>query len=243
VIDSLGDLSGDGIADLAVTDRIGPGTRVQLLQLGGIASAGFEQRDDGSLFPLENGRQIPQPHPGRTFVISSAGANLGATAFDSTPLGPNDPSQDRDLLVSSGKILMLQDSQVPTQTVPGIFDRPNDDADGGMLAFDFPVRVRARSIELADIDGAGDGALVRLIDDAGRTRVYDVPAGFTEDRVANGGTGLRKLDLTTLAPQAGFTASATAAEQAGFAPTRVVRIEVELASSGAVDDLVYDPYP
>jgi hypothetical protein len=236
---------GDGIADLAVglSARRSLREGTLLFQLDGVASWGFERQNtlDGNL--LENGRAIPQPHPGRTFVISSAGANLGAAAFDSTPLGPNDPSQDRDLLVDSGKVLILQDSQVPTQTAPGVFDRPNDDADGGMLALDFPARVRALSIELVDIDGAGDGALVRLIDEAGRTRVYDVPAGFTEDRVANGGTGLRKLHLTTLAPQPGFTASATAAEQAGFVPSRVVRIEIELASSGAIDDLVYDPYP
>jgi hypothetical protein len=139
---------------------------------------------------------------------------------------------------------MLQDSSHGTQTVPGVFDVPNDDRDGGLLAFDFPRPVRPLSLELIDIDpGAAVTTVVTLRDDAGRTRVYDVPPGFTEDRVNDGGSGIRVLRLDTLAPQPGFATTATAAEMPGFLSGRVVRIEVELGGSGAVDDLTYDPYP
>ena len=148
----LGDLTGDGIPDLAagfVPLGSALSSRVLLLQLGGIATAGFEHRDNADERPLENGRAIPRPHPGRTFVVSSSGANLGATAFDSSPTGPN---AGDDLCVDSGNVLILQDSLEPTQSTPGIFNDPHDDPDSGLLAFDFPRRIRAFSIDLADID-------------------------------------------------------------------------------------------
>jgi hypothetical protein len=214
-------------------------SHVLLYELGGIATADFERRDDAEERPLENGRQIPVPHPGRTFRISSAGANLGATIFDSDPNGPN---QGDDLTVGSGHILMLQDSTAPTQTVAGIFDHPRDDPDGGIIAFDFPRLVRGLSIELADLDPfPNQGAEVWLRDEAGGYRVYDVPAGWTG---TFGSSALRRLDLVTLAPQAGNNGHlATASQTSAFDAARVVRIEVVLFNGGALDDLVYDPYP
>jgi hypothetical protein len=243
---SLGDLSGDGVVDLAARAKANESapSHVILFQLGGTATSGFEHQDVAQETPLENGRAIPVPHPGRTFRISSAGANLGAAVFDSALGGPNATSQDPDLLVGSGKVLMLQDSLNGTQSTPGIFDRPNDDRDGGLLAFDFPRPVRALSLELIDIDvGAAVTTAVTLRDERGLTRTYFVLPGFTEDRVADGGSGLRVLRLDTLDPQPGFRATATAAELVGFAPDRVVRVEVERGGSGAVDDLTFDPYP
>ena len=80
---------------------------------------------------------------------------------------------------------------------------------------------------------------VTLFDRAGRTRVYSVPAGWT----GQGTPSVRTLDLTTLAPQAGFAGSATAIQTAGFEPRAVTDIEVELGSSGALDDLCWDPHP
>jgi len=128
--------------------------------------------------------------------------------------------------------------------VPGIFDEPNDDRDGGLLAFDFPRPVRALSLELIDHDSGADGATtVVLLDEAGLRRTYDVPPGFTGDRTLDPLAGLRVLRLDTLAPQVGHAATATAAQLTGFDENRVVRIEVELGGSGALDDLTFDPYP
>ncbi|MEQ1892092.1 MAG: integrin alpha, partial [Planctomycetota bacterium] len=198
---ALGDLTGDGIPDLAVGLGNSTGAvhdRVVLYGLDGVATAGFERRDALDNYLLENGRQIPRPHPGRTFVLSSEGANLGATIFDSDPLGPN---QGNDLTVDSGNVMILQDSLAPTQTTTDIFDHPSDDPDGGLVALDFPRQVRTLSLELIDLDPFPNrGAEVHLVDAAGLVRNYVVPAGWTG---RFGATHLRKLDLTTLDPQPG----------------------------------------
>jgi hypothetical protein len=242
---ALGDLTGDGLPDLALGIVLGGRSdRVLLFSMDGLATIGFEERDSIDDELLENGRAIPRPHPGRTFVISSGGANLGAAIFDSTPGGPNDPSQDPDLLVDSGNVLMLQDSSTGTQTTPSVYDFPNDDRDGGNITLDFPRRIRALSLELIDQDtGLGHGTTVTLTDEFGGTRTYDVPPGFTEDRNVVGSGGIRTLRLDTLGPQPGYAATATAAETLGFRTRDVVRIEVVLSGSGAIDDLLYDPYP
>ena len=241
---ALGDLTGDGLPDLALGLRTVGSDRVLLFSMDGLATIGFEERDSIDDELLENGRAIPRPHPGRTFVISSGGANLGAAIFDSTPGGPNDPSQDPDLLVDSGNVLMLQDSLTGTQTTPFVFDSPNDDRDGGNLALDFPRRIKALSLELIDQDtGLGHGTTVTLTDEFGRTRTYDVPPGFTEDCNVVGSGGIRTLRLDTLAPQPGYAATATAAQTLGFDDKKVVKLEVVLSGSGAIDDLLYDPYP
>jgi hypothetical protein len=100
--------------------------------------------------------------------------------------------------------------------------------------------LRQRSFTLASA-GANLGAA--LFDSAGHTRIYQVPAGWTEDLLLHGGSAWRTLDLALLGPQAGFASTATAAEAPGFQPGSVVRIEVELGSSGAVDELRWDPHP
>ena len=58
-----------------------------------------------------------------------------------------------------------------------------------------------------------------------------------------GGPGWRTLDLGRLAPQPGYQATATATQAEGFQPRRVVRIEIDMGGSGAVDNLVYGPKP
>lgn len=242
-ISALGDLTGDGVCDVGGRTAFGSDTSVFLAQLGGIATLDFERRDTVDQLLNENGRALTPAQAGFTFALSGLGANRGPAVFDSTPTGPNAGGADRDLLVDSGKLLILQESLRPQQTVPGIFDQPNDDVDGGTFVLAARRPIRALSLRMIDIDpGANQGASVELFDDHGRLRIYDVPAGFTEDRT-QGGSGWRRLDLTTLAPQPGFAAVATAVQGTGFDATRVMRIEVTLGSSGAIDDLVYDPYP
>jgi FG-GAP repeat protein len=241
---ALGDTDGDGVTDLGGAGHTGAGQNAWIARLGGNARVDFEKRDTADDLGHENGRALSPEVTGFSLELTGTGANLGPAVFESTLGGPNAGSQDGDLLVGSGKVLMLQDSLHGQQTEPGIFDHPNDDADGGTFALEPHAPVRALSIRMIDIDpGLGQGATVRLFDQAGLVRTFDVPAGFTEDRVLNGGSGWRRLDLTSLAPQAGFQAQATAAQSNGFDERKVVRIEVTLGSSGAIDALVYDPYP
>jgi len=199
------------------------------------------QTEDDYTSALVNGQDLATPQEfGRLFSLSSSGANAGAAIFDSTPLGPNDPSQDRDLLVGLGNLLILQNSQAAGQGVPGVFDRPNDDQDGGTLTFDFPDPVEPESVVLVDIDAGNEQAsAVTLTDVAGATRVFTVPPRWTEDLLLDGPPGWRRLDLTTLDPQPGFLSTATASESAGFDRRNVIRIDVHLGSSGAVDDLTF----
>jgi hypothetical protein len=203
----------------------------------------FATEDDFATV-LVNGQALSTPPEfGRLLSLTSSGPNAGAAIFDSTPGGPNDPSQDLDLLVGRGNVLVLQTDANTTQSVPGIYDRPNDDSDGGSLVFQLHDPVAPSSLDLIDIDsGASEASAVILSDDAGRVRTYNVPRGWTGDRLTDGTSGVRTLDLQTLDPQPGFLAAATAAETPGFAPDRVLRIEVRLGGSGAVDELRWCPH-
>lgn len=209
--------------------------------VGCLLKLGFDTEDDFET-PLANGQDIASPPEfGRLVSISSSGPNAGAAIFDSTPGGANDPSQDRDLLVGSGHVLILQTNENTTQSVPGRFDRPNDDSDGGTLRFDFAAEVTARSLDLIDIDsGSGEATLVVQTDRFGKQRVHVVPPNWTGD-ILLGGVGRLTLGLGSLALQPGYGATATASEHAGFDPAGVVRLEVMLGSSGALDNLCWQP--
>jgi hypothetical protein len=115
---------------------------------------------------------------------------------------------------------------------------PDDDDDGGALSFVFSVPVEPRSLRLVDIDAGGGANQVVLTDSSDRERTYTVPPDWTGDH-ALAQPGQRTLDLTTLAPQAGFNAAATATEDSGFDADAVVRIDVVLDGAGGVDDLAW----
>lgn len=199
----------------------------------------FENEDDGST-RLGDGQAISTPPEfGRLVSISSAGANLGATTFDSTPGGPNDPSINSDMLIGQGNVLLLQDNAHPTQSPAGFFTDPTDDPNGGDLIFDFAAPVDPRSILLADINPPPNrGASVSLFDESGGTRVYSVDPGWTG---TYGNAGPWRLDLTTLAPQPGNGTPrwANAVETPGFLQQRVVKVVVHLTGVGAIDELTF----
>ncbi len=242
---ALGDLDGGGIVDLAVgapRDDDGGGLfsdrgAVWILFLEGpeCVALNLEKDDDLFVSRLVNGQHIDTEF-GTRVTITSAGPNAGAGIFDSTPGGPNDPSQDPDLLVNSGNLLILQTENFPPDA-DDIFPRPNDDEDGGTLSFSFLSPVEARSLRLVDID-AGPTSSVMLSDSSGRRRTYSVPGNWTGDRTLSQ-PGQGTLDLVTLAPQPGFGSTATAAQDAGFDAAAVVRIDVLLGGSGGVDDVAW----
>ena len=184
---------------------------------------------------LVNGQDIESPEEfGVGVWITSSGThNDGAAIFDSDPAGPNSESQDQDLLVNSGNILILQANN-STQTIPGIFDTPNDSNYGGVISFQFGQKTMLESITLIDICPADtEGARITLIDDGNAERVYHIPAGWT----AEGGSMV--LDLTSTANQPGATAVATVTEDPGFLDNEVLTMHVEFYSSAGLDDLAF----
>lgn len=201
----------------------------------GLLELGFESEDD-FLTPLANGQHLDAEF-GRLVTLTCTGPNAGLGIFDSTPGGPNDPSQDPDLLVNTGNLLVLQTENYPPDA-NDVFPRPNDDEDGGTITFAFAAPVEARSVRLVDLD-AGDGAAtLTLTDFAGRRRSFTLPRNWTGDLVL-GQPGQRVLDLTTLAPQPGFGSTASAVDEPGFEAGFVVRIDLLLDGSGALDDLAF----
>jgi len=238
----LGDRTREGVPELAVGVPFDDAGRsdhgaLWLLALGGSATLDFEHGLDGLV--TFDGQALPGGSELGAFVrVTGTGSNLGPALFDSSPAGPNRFSSDPDLLVGRGNVLILQDSLAGAQTYPGLYDRPDDDADGGVLHFDLARPAHPRSIALIDVDTRA--VRVRLIDDQGRERLYDVPPGWTGDRTT-GAPGIGTLDLTTLSPQPGHAATATAFESPTFDAEHVVRLTLELSGSGAVDDLILEP--
>ncbi len=211
----------------------------------------FEVEDDATpIFSgtaLVDGQDLSTPPEfGIEVMISDAGANAGAAIFDSTPGGPNAGGPDNDLLVGLGNILCLQSNNVAshtTQTIAGIFDTPNDDVNGGDVFFDFPAPVHVHQIDLIDIDEEElTDAIVTLLDTGGKTRVFNVPPGWTTDILNDGGTGFGTLDLDTLLAQAGFIASATAVEDPGFDPDDVIQMTVSFGGAQDMDNVCLCPF-
>ena len=242
----LGDIDQDGLLDLSVGARFdGDGGERRgaawMLSLDGIAAIDFEGAG-------ENGQEISSSDDhgagvGGVDIDGFPASGLTAALFDSDPAGPNAASDDPDLLVDLGNVLVLQET--PGQTLPDIYDDPDDDALGGDFVITFQgLEVELRSIDLIDLcPGIGQEADVTLTDSSGNQRRYAVPAGWTEDVAMDGPPGFGTLDLTTLADQPGFVSTATATEDAGFDPAAVVMLDIRLGGSGAVDNLVYDPHP
>jgi hypothetical protein len=175
--------------------------------------------------------------------LSPGNGNNGAAIFDSTngPFGP-----DPDLNVNQGKILYVQrnggNSDLSTGVNgPDTWDIPNDDEDGGLLTFDFCYGVEMLSIDLIDIDEptTQQDADVTLYDNNNLTRVYHVPGGWTAN--GPGAAAVGTLVLNATGNQPGVSADATETTDAGFDPTFVVKMEVRLGSSGAVDNVKFCP--
>ena len=202
------------------------------------------QTEDDFTTPLVNGQSVSTPPEfGNLFdVVTSGGNHLGAAIFDTDPMGPNQFGADPDLLVGLDNALILQSTNTPAQSVPGIFDIPNDSATGGTLSFDFGELQFTRHAELLSLDlidlclGANNGAVVTMTDVLGSRIVYTVPPGWTSEINSDGPPGFGTLDLTDLEPQPGFASTATALADPEYIFEETVRVDVELSGSGAVDN-------
>jgi len=202
----------------------------------------FETEDDFTT-PLVNGQSIMSPDEfGNVFAITTEGVgHRGAAIFDSSPLGPNINNPDQDMLVDLGNILILQSGSSPP-AVDDVFETPDDDPQGGTIAFTFVDPVIPGSIDIVDQDR--DSTIVTLTDTQGATRTYTVPGGFSNDLFQSGPAGFDTLDLTTLAAQTGEGGgTATATELGDFNPFRVVEMRFETTDSIGLDNLVLIPEP
>ena len=155
----------------------------------------FETEDD-FVTPLSNGQHIDTEF-GRLVTLTSSGANAGLATFDSRRGGPNDPSQDPDLLIGAGNVLILQTENLPPDA-NDVFPRPNDDENGGTLSFAFHLPLEPTGLRLVDVDASDGTASVVETDAAGRRRTYAVPHEWTGDRTLEQ-PGQGWLDLSTLA--------------------------------------------
>jgi hypothetical protein len=189
---------------------------------------------------LDNGLAVEQA--GTPFVnlsngITSTGANAGAAIFDTTT-GVN--AADPDLWVDMGNALILQNS-FSSQT-GDIFNNPNDDADGGTLIFEFDAPVEMLSMLLIDINGDTDqSATITLYDSNGGWREYVAPNEWTGD-ISTSEPGFGTIDLTTLAPQAGYLSSTTVTDN-GLDSLDVVMMTVEFGASGGLDNVAFNIIP
>ncbi len=127
------------------------------------------------------------------------------------------------------------------------FDVPDDEvqfADFGAIVFDFTMPVEVTSIDLIDVDDNCRYLTVVLTDENGNERMYEVPAGWTND-VTWDTKGWHTLDLTDLYDQPGDigTYEWTAAwEDYWFDPHRVIQLEITLDGSAAIDNLRFNKY-
>src|SRR6185295_4013826 len=103
----------------------------------------------------------------------------------------------------------------------GIYPRPNDDENGGVLTFGFIRPLQPLTIDLIDIDTPNQGMVVQLTDFSSLTRTYTAPSNWTGD-LLSAQPAVETLDLQTLSPQPGFASVATAVEDPGFDPNAVV---------------------
>ena len=220
---------------------------------GGVAAMLFAAETRASIIDFEglaNGQEIgrgahreaSQPYA-NLFILRGASNGFptqGAAIFNSDPFGPNAGSADQDLLVGLGNILIVQNDSHATQTIPGFYDTPNDEADGGTIAFEFLSAVELLSLVLIDIDSHGAVDVI-LEDGSGNLRTYNVGGSWTHDIFAQGPIGWDTLDLTSLASQVGEGGGmATAWQDPLFDSLDVMRLTVELSGSAAIDNLVFN---
>ena len=161
------------------------------------------------------------------------GDHIGATIFDSNLTG----TADSDLEVGQGNLIILQNNDFSTQSTTGVFDTPDDDRHGGSIIYSFSNAVTAKSLLLADINGSSH-TKITLTDEAGGTRIFDVPNQWTGDTAF--ATLLLGESLTPSQNGPGSGGNATGADSGGFDPTKVKSIRVSFNGSAGAGTLIFD---
>ena len=203
----------------------------------------FETEDDFTT-PLVNGQDISTPPEfGNILAISATGTgHYGPAIFDSDPNGPNNGTwpRDPDLLVDLGNVLILQGGSGPN---PGSGDlrRPRRRGAGRdvRVRHGRPARARLHRPD-RHMPGAADSGRRPDHDRRGRPDA-DVfrPRRLDERHLGERSSGVRDAPPEYAGPpNRGTSTTATASEDAGFDPRDVVRVEIVLGSSGALDNLV-----
>jgi hypothetical protein len=226
---------GGAFPDVITAFEIEPGT----CGLGGgnpdCFELGFDTDDEGMAMP--HGARVDDEFDGGANFPVTITSSTGTAAILESDAGP--ATQDPDLLVGCGNILILQNDSNLSECPPasGVYCTHNDEEDGGTLSFAFASLVSMNSIVLIDIDASDPASSVVLTDANGNTRTYVVPANWTGDLISDATSGKGTLLLSTLDPQPGFGSVATASEDMDFDPAMVVQLDVHLGGSGAVDDV------
>lgn len=196
---------------------------------------------------LEVGNSAADPSPFfdvSVFDQNDLGDPISGVIFDSDPTGPNAGTEDTDLLVDLGNLITAQEQDEDAQTVPGIFDTPDDEV-GFTIIFDFAFEVLVQELAIVDING-GTATDITLTDSSGLTRTYLVPEMFTNDISVSGPFGFQVLDLTTLADQESIDKPGTfttASEEVGFDASSVVQLEYFTRGSSAISSVTFVPTP
>lgn len=195
---------------------------------------------------LVNGQQIVGLEflvGGSPFFITSA-TNSTLAIFDTSKPGPNASGGDPDLLVNRGNALIIQNTGAAfqTQTIPGVFDRPDDSANGGNITFNFIGAFEIATVDLIDING-GAAVTFTFTDHLGLRAVIEIEERFTAEAttVSAGQDGIETVDVRALlgggAPQLGergIGSAFLASADAGFRPDLVTVFSVDFSGSAAL---------
>ncbi len=179
-------------------------------------------------------------------VIANGTGGAGAAIFDTAAASNcSGAAPDLDLCVAGqGNVLIVQSASDPTQTVPGIFDRPNDQADF-MLTLVWPTPVTLESMTLIDWDTGTGGSMITIMDVMGNTAVWSFPSENWTGEVGPGNDGLGVFllnDFMSAQVDNGPAASVPTVDP-GFDPSQAKSLSVKNPSSGAIDDITFTPEP
>ncbi|MFT5286600.1 MAG: hypothetical protein ACI8TQ_002770 [Planctomycetota bacterium] len=220
------------LLQIAVSTSLTGGTPVPITQPNsGVFVVGFEG--------FTNGRKLFGHEYAQVIGLRSRGSNAGLAVFDSTVGGPNDDGSDAALIVDTGNLLILQNDLSPGFALEGIYKNPTPDPNGGRVSIDFSSRMYPASIDLVALNQPAGYLTVSLVDSEERLRTYFVPGGFTGGFGAQSPPSFMRLDLSTLDPQMGANATATASEDAGFDANSVLEIQLTTNETVAFDRLEF----
>ena len=126
------------------------------------------------------------------------------------------------------------------------FETPDDERDAPIesIIFNFVAPFEMLSIDIVDANGGFDADII-MTDSDGSTRTYFVPADYSNEPPTP--DGYETVDLQTLGTQTGEGGGTIPVPTDGgpgtFDVTDVVKLEVDFAASGGIDNLTFIPEP